>query len=70
MIIINFITIKLTSISLASSLTNIPFACLCVAIHIFRWSSKYEKTHQNQQGIYHIYHTINGETNMVDGLGN
>jgi len=31
--IIEFIRIELTPISLASSLTNAPLACLCVAIH-------------------------------------
>jgi len=31
--IIDFIKIKLTPISLVSTLTNAPLACLCVAIH-------------------------------------
>jgi len=33
MIIIEFIRIEITPISLASSLTNVPLACLWVAIH-------------------------------------
>jgi len=33
MIIIEFIRIKLTQISLASSLTNVPLACLWLAIY-------------------------------------
>jgi len=35
MIIVKFIRMELTPILFASSLTNVPLACLCVAIHTF-----------------------------------
>jgi len=66
--IIDFIRIELTLISLASSLTKAPLACLCVVIHtsplLALWPHSF--SYKIKEKIWHIYPKIETKSSHQD----